>query len=195
MKVNYVIERNDRDKHGGGVALYIHKTVNYRLREDLQNTNAESISIRVKVGNCKPFIVTSIYRPPGKTVNHLNGIDALFSIIEAEEKESIYLADTNCDMLDLTNNDTKNLKRLLTKFNLAQLIKSPTRTTATSKTIVDHIITDRSEAVSKSGVLACGISDHDVVFITKHMRLPKSRAPPRLLNVKNYKKFNLNAFR
>ena len=91
-------------------------------------------------------------------------------------------------MLDLTNNDTKNLKRLLAKFNLAQLIKSPTRTTATCKTIIDHIITNRSEAVSKSGFLACGISDHDVVFMTKHMRLPKLRAPPRLLNVRNYKK-------
>ena len=67
--------------------------------------------------------------------------------------------------------------------------------TATSKTIIDHIITNRSEAVSKSGVLACGINDHDVVFMTKHMWLPKLRAPPRLLNVINYKKFNLNAFR
>ena len=38
---DYVIERNDRDKHGGGVALYIHKSINYRLREDLQNTNVE----------------------------------------------------------------------------------------------------------------------------------------------------------
>ena len=87
------------------------------------------------------------------------------------------------NMLDLTNNDTKNLKRLLyTKFNLAQLI--PTWTTATStlsKTIIDHIITNSSDAVSKSGVLACGISDHDVVFMTKHTRLPKLRASPRLL--------------
>ena len=155
----------------------------------------ESVSIQVKVGNYTPFIVTSIYRPPGKTVNHFNDIDALFSIIEAEEKESIYLGDTDCDILDLTNNDTKNLKRLLTEFNLARLIKSPTRTTATSKTIIDHLITNRSEAVSKSGVQACGISDHDVVFMTKHMRLPNVRTLPRLLNVRNYKKFNLNAFR
>ena len=113
---DYIIERNDRDKHGGGVALYINKSINYRLREDLQNTNVESISIQVKVGNYKPFIVTSIYRPPGKTVNHFSDIDALFSIIEPEEKESVYLGDTNCDMLDLTNNDTQNLKRLLTSL-------------------------------------------------------------------------------
>ena len=109
---DYVIERNDRHKHGGGVALYIHKSINYRLREDLQNTNVESISIQVKVGNYKPFIVTSIYRPPGKTVNHFNDIDALFSIIESEEKESVYLEDTNCDTLDLTNNDTKKSKKV-----------------------------------------------------------------------------------
>ena len=89
--------------------------------------------MQVKVGNYKPFIVTSIYRPPGKTVNHFNDTDVLLSKIEAEEKESIYLGDTNCDMLDLTNNDTKSLKRLLTKLISAQLIKSPTRTTATSK--------------------------------------------------------------
>ena len=79
-------------------------------------------------------------------------------------------------MLDSTNNDTKHLMKLLTKFNLVQLIKSPTRTTATTKTLIDHIITNRSESVSKSGVLSCGISDHDAVFMTKSMRLPKLKA-------------------
>ena len=45
--------------------------------------------------------------------------------------------------------------------------------------------------MSKSGVLSCGISDCDAVFMTKSMRLPKLKASPRLLNVINYKKFNL----
>ena len=46
---DYVVERNDRNRHGGGVAMYIHKSVNYRLREDLSNSDIESISIQVKV--------------------------------------------------------------------------------------------------------------------------------------------------
>ena len=75
---------------------------------------------------------------------------------------------------------------LLTKFHLVQLIKSPTRTTATTKTFTDHIITNRPESVSKSGVLSCGISDHDAVFMIKCMRLPKLKAPPKHLNVRNY---------
>ena len=86
-------------------------------------------------------------------------------------------------MLDPANNDTKHLKRLLIKFNLVQLIKDPTRTTATTKTIIDHIITNKPEFVSESGVLSCGISGHDVVFLTKQMRLPKLKAPPKLLKL------------
>ena len=115
--------------------------------------------------------------------------------IDCEDKETIYLGDTNCDMLDFGNNDTKHLIKLLTKYNLTQMIKSPTRTTATTKTIIDHIITNRPESVSKNGVLASGISDHDVIFLTKNMRLPKLKVPPKQLKVRNYKRFNLGAFR
>ena len=174
---DYVVVRNDRNRHGGGVAMYIHKTVNYKLREDLAFSEIESISIQVKLGNYKPFIVTSVYRPPGKPVEYFNELDKLFNSIDAEDKETIYLGDTNCDMLDFTNNDTKNLMRLLTKFHLVQLIKSPTRTTATTKTVIDHIITNRPASVSKSGVLSCGINDHDAVFMIKRMRLPKLKKP------------------
>ena len=184
---DYVVVRNDRNRHGGGVVMYIHKTVNHKLREDLAFSEIESISIQVKVGNYKPFIVTSVYRPPEKPVEYFNELDKLLNSIDhdAEDKETIYLGDTNCDMLDCTNNDTKNLMRLLTKFNLVQLIKSPTSTTATTKTVIDHIITNRPASVSKSGVLSCGISDHDAVFMKKRMRLPKLKAPPKHLNVRN----------
>ena len=192
---DYVVVRNDRDKYGGRVAMYIHKSVNYQLREDLFRINIESISVQVKIGNYKPFIVTTLYRPPGKPVTYFNDIDTLFGTIDSEDKETIYLGDTNCDMLDFANNDTKHLINILTKYNLIQLIKSPTRTTATTKTIIDHIITNRPESVSENGVLASGISDHDVVFLTKHMRLPKLKVPPKQLQVRNYKRFNLHAFR
>ena len=190
---DYVVVRNDRDKYGGGVAMYIHKSINYQLREDLFRINIESISVQVKIGNYKPFIVTTLYRPPGKPVAYFNDIDTLFGTIDSEDKETIYLGDTHCDVLDFANNDTKHLINTLTKYNLIQLIKSPTRTTATTKTIIDHIITNRPESVSENGVLVSGISDHDVVFLTKHMRLPKLKVPPKQLQVRNYKRFNLHA--
>ena len=57
---------------------------------------------------------------PGKPVEYFNELDKLFNSIDAEDKETIYLGDTKCDMLDFTNNDTKDLMRLLIKFHLAQ---------------------------------------------------------------------------
>ena len=124
---DYVVVRNDRNTHGEDVDMYRHKTVNYKLREDIAYSEIESISIQVKVGNYKPFIVTSVYRPSGKSVEYFNELDKLFNSIDAEDKETIYHGDTNCDMLNFTNNDTKNLMRLLTKFHRVQLIKSPAR--------------------------------------------------------------------
>ena len=38
----YVVERNNRKRHGGG--MYIHKPVNYKFREDLSNYDIGSIS-------------------------------------------------------------------------------------------------------------------------------------------------------
>ena len=113
IEIDDYVVRNDRNKYGGGVAMYIHKSVNYQLREDLFRLNIESISVQVKMGNYKPFIVTTLYRPPGKPVAYFNDIDTLFGTIDCEDKEIIYLGDTNCDMLDFANNDTKHLIKLL----------------------------------------------------------------------------------
>ena len=53
---DYVVERNDRNKHGCGVAMYMRKSIDYFLQEDLLRSDIESISIQVKLGNYKPFI-------------------------------------------------------------------------------------------------------------------------------------------
>ena len=46
-----------------------------------------------------------------------------------------------------------------------------------------------------SGVISCGISDHDIVFIERNVRAPKMKAPPKVLNVRNFKRFDNDSFR
>ena len=104
------------------------------------------------------------------------------------------MGDLNCDLLCESNNNTKNLRRLLFTYGFSQLIKEPTRTTSTSRTIIDHIITNRTDLVSSSGIIYCGISDHDVVFMQKKMRRPKLRLPPKTISVRNFKHFDRNEF-
>ena len=55
---------------------------------------------------------------------------------------------------------------------MTQLIKEPTRTTSDTKTLIDHIIVNRTDMVLDSGVIPFGINDHDAIYITKNMRRP-----------------------
>ncbi|KAG8251802.1 hypothetical protein J6590_071840 [Homalodisca vitripennis] len=52
-----------------------------------------------------------------------------------------------------TCNEARFLRRLLKESNAVQLINEPTRVTATSATLLDHIIVDRSAEVERTGVI------------------------------------------
>ena len=97
---NYQIIRNDRDRHGGGVAVYVHQSISYKIRSDLMPDNLEVVTLQIANSKFKPFIVTSIYRPPGKPVSYFNDMEALLASLDSDNKEAIIMGDTNCDFLD-----------------------------------------------------------------------------------------------
>ena len=103
------------------------------------------------------------------------------------------LGDTNCKFLDNSDSDTKHLKRILMTYKLTKFIKEPTQTTSDIRTLINHIIVNRTDLVSDNGVIPCGISDHDT-YITKNMRRPKLEFQTKTITVRNFNKFNLNSF-
>ena len=50
--------------------------------------------------------------------------------------------------------------------------------------------TNRPESVSESGVIPCGISDHDIVHLIRSMRIPKTKKDPKIITVRKCKNFN-----
>ena len=76
---------------------------------------------------------------------------------------------------------------------MTQLIKEPTQTTSDTKILIDHITVNRTDMVSDSGVIPCGISNHDAIYITKNMRKPKLKFQTKTITVRNLKKIDLNA--
>ena len=55
-------------------------------------------------------------------------------------------------------------------------------------------MTNRPDVVSSSGVKPCGISDHDVLYLVRNARAPKLKIPPKTINIRNYKRFNIQEF-
>ena len=178
--------REDRDLNGGGIALYSHKSLNFKQCDDLHKYEFEVVSAEIKVGNYNLFIVTSLYRPLDKPFSHFDETsEALVSTIDNKNLEFIMIGDTNCNFMDKTGNDTKHLLKLMASYNLQQLIKDYIRVTGTRKTRIDHILTNKLDTVSQSEVIPCGISDHDIVFMIKNMRVLKPKRPPKSLTVRN----------
>ena len=60
----YDILRRDRNRNGGGVAMYIRKNIPYSNRKDLAVENIELICIEVKKPKSKPLLIATWYGPP-----------------------------------------------------------------------------------------------------------------------------------
>ena len=59
----YVIERKDRNRSGGGVALHFRNTINYK-RLPHQEDDLEFLFIQVSKSRLRPFMVGTWNRPP-----------------------------------------------------------------------------------------------------------------------------------
>ena len=73
----YDIVRHDRNRSGGGVCIYVRKSKNFVKRSDLVPENLEAVCIEVTKPNSRPFIVSSIYKPPSAPVEIFNSIERI----------------------------------------------------------------------------------------------------------------------
>ena len=167
-----IINRKDRNRFGSGAAIYIHSTIQFTLREDLNNIDLETITVELNLPFIKPIVLTTLYRPEGP-VEVFNRIESVVSVIAGNNKEFMLKDDLNCDLLSGTASRTKYLVQIYNTYGLQQIIKEATRTTSDTQTLIDHIVTNKPDKVADSGVIPCGISDHDLIYIIRHAKLPK----------------------
>ena len=172
----YNIVRHNRNRSGGGVCIYVRKSINFFERTDLVPENLEVVCIEVTKPNSRPFIVSSIYKPPSAPVEIFDSIERMIGLIDNEDKETYILGDLNCNLLDQTNldNDAKHLLRVLEIYQLTLLITKPTRITQRSKSLLDVCIASCPEKIIHSDVFHVGRTDHSLVYAVRKINsLPK----------------------
>ena len=103
------------------------------------------------------------------------------------KKEFILLGDLNCDLLSETISKSKHLVQVYNTHGLTQVIKEATRTTAETYTLTYYIVTNKKGNIADSGIIPCGIIDHDLVYIIRHARLPKINKDPKIVTVRSTK--------
>ena len=80
------------------------------------------------------------------------------------------------------------------RYSLKQIIKHATRTTCSSSTLIDHILTNSREKISQSGVIDIGISDHQLIYLTRKLHRIKSNTHKqiKIRSLENYSIESLN---
>ena len=86
------------------------------------------------------------------------------------------------------------IKRIYNIYNLKQIITEPTRTTFDTATLIDHIGTNKSEHILDHSVIPCGVSDHDVIFAIRSMKVPKRKRSPQTISTRKLNVFDEIAF-
>ena len=95
--IGYNMIRNDRNRFGGGVVLYIRDTISFSERKDLVPEPLEMICIEVRRPHKTAFLVSAWYRPPNSSNDVFNEFDLFLCKCDLENKELMVVGDINSD--------------------------------------------------------------------------------------------------
>ena len=166
----YCIRTNG--KSGGGVNLYLKKSISYKVTTKLafQTNDFESLVIEFDKNiffSKKNIIVCIFYRSSNSSLKLFNEkLDNILDIIHREKKYCYIMGDfnVNCinDFSGVTLYSQQFINMFLSQYHL-KLITIPTRVTQSSATLLDNIYTTDPMS-GQNGVLMSDFSDHFSIF-------------------------------
>ena len=63
--------------------------------------------------------------------------------------------------------EVKNYFQLCSLYGLKQIIKSPTRVTCSTSSLIHHVLTNFPERVSQQEIIDVGLFDHQLIYCTR----------------------------
>ena len=186
---NYELQRFDRKtKRGGGHLLYIRNDCIFsqiKLNVDFP-AHTECFCFKIKVPHVKPFLFISVYCPP--KVNKNSFLDSLEFALEHFNNYNleILLGDLNINLL-VNDGNIKRCSNFSRHFRLTQKIREPTRISATSQTLLDHLYTSNETDICLAGCLPVTASDHFLIYGVKKFK-GNMKYPPKSISYRNISK-------
>ncbi|XP_078580162.1 uncharacterized protein LOC144864186 [Branchiostoma floridae x Branchiostoma japonicum] len=158
----YQVYRKDRNRHGGGVMMYVSDSLYTTRRGDLENDEIESIWCDVTKANTN-LLINCSYRPPSAD-------DTFFDLFEIQIQKAtdqahavkVILGDFNVKNSNWLNSSTtdnpgRQLDNIFMNHGLEQVLHEPTR----GRNLFDLIVTSHPVMCHQTGTLApLGDSDH-----------------------------------
>ena len=167
----YSLTRRDRDRHGGGVAVYIHESITMSMR--LIHPRIELLLVDLKL-TWKTITCGLYYRPPSSDSSNLDELESTLEELPAPHLRNLLLTgDFIIDLISSPNHPQ--LSFVQYKFGLKQAVTSPTTESATSATLIDHIYVSKHLPNTSCSVQPpVPGSDHNSVLLRLNKTTSKS---------------------
>ena len=188
----YSVTRLDRNRHGGGVAVFCANYLNCSiLAQDtgISASGLESLWVAVESRLFpSPLAVGCFYRPPGSPCQSVHDVCSRIETMLLARKYVVACGDLNIDMSDLAKPNSKLFCDFLESHSLTQPISQPTRISESSSSLIDLFLVTPDVSISKSMVLDCAISDHLPILLD--LALPVFKPAPRSIKRRSFKHFS-----
>ena len=186
----YNLLRCDRNRHGGGVCVFIKQAIRYTLLKTVENS-VESIWLKL---NARGHSVGlgCIYRPPNSSQKYYDSILDEIEQVKNEVDYIIMMGDFNYNY----KSDVAScpIRFIEAAYGLKQLITQPTRVTVNASSLLDIILTSIPERHESAAVLPIALSDHYLVYTTVRIKARQSNTKHNAVTFRDYKKFEADRF-
>jgi len=187
----FCILRNDRKREGGGVCTFIRNDIAFRSRDDLAHDSLETTWFELLLSKTKPIVVGTVYRPPDQK-DFIEPFEEVLSKIRSDV-EVIILGDFNICVSKANTHLFKKYSDVLNLFSLDQLIKTWTRVTDKSSSIIDHILCNTPSKIYQSGTMPIGLSDHFLIYCSR--KTVKGQINHhKVIKIRSLKNYNATSF-
>ena len=162
----YNFLRKDSPTQAGGVGLYIHNSLSYIPRSDIDISFGECENIWIEIvlpNQQKNIILGLVYRHPSSSADDFrDAFNNTLNDISKSNKQIIIFGDINIDLIKFeTHQSISDYLDMLYSYFCFPIITQPTRVTEHSETLIDHIYTNALDKNITSGIL---VSEYQIIF-------------------------------
>ena len=191
-----VYKRERAEGKGGGLAILINTLTCIKSSAvyNYKYSTFENVVCSVTISKVKQVII-NIYRPPSQSQSKfLIDFEDFITKIHERYDLLIFFGDFNIDFISNTKT-LINLKSLLSKYNLTQIVEAPTRlSTLLDYVVINSSLLDTSCIISNS--LASFPSDHKPVLLRVRLKHPKITTNNKIpIEIRNYNVLDVDELR
>ena len=140
---DYQIHRLDRNRHGGGIALYTHNSLSCRVLLQGGPRNLEFLALSVtSVSVSNKFCICLFYRPPSSPVSIFDNLCTTLQMVNPTQFSTfLLLGDFNVNFLNPQHHLFSHLRDILYSFSLHQVVPSFTHVSPNgNKSLIDLVL-------------------------------------------------------